>query len=69
MADLLWDQQSSDVDPGQGMKQSENVQEPQNYGDHNDAVEDGFDRALHGDESVHQPQQDTDHDENFQNLK
>jgi hypothetical protein len=58
----------SDVNIGKVMKQPENIQEPQDDGDDYDAVQDGFDRSLHGDEAIHQPQENTHHDENFQEL-
>jgi hypothetical protein len=60
--------QRANMDPGQRVKESENIQQPQNDGDNHDAVQDGLDRSLHGDEAIHQPQQDTHHDENFQEL-
>jgi hypothetical protein len=50
------------------MEQSKYVQEPQNDDDHHDGVQDGFDTASHGDETVHQPQQDTDYDQGNKNL-
>jgi hypothetical protein len=50
------------------MEQPKNIQQPQNDRNDHDAIEDGFDRSLHGDEAIHQPQEDTYHDENFQQL-
>jgi len=50
------------------MKQTENIQEPQNYGDNHDAVQNGLDGSLHGNEAIHQPQKNPHHDENFQEL-
>src|SRR6185295_10843124 len=57
-----------DVDSGKGMKQSENIQQPENHGDYHDAVQDRLDGRLHRNEAVHQPQQNTYHDQNFQDL-
>ena len=45
------------------MKESEYIQEPQHDADDHDGVQDGLDAARHGDEAVHQPQQDTHDDE------
>jgi hypothetical protein len=42
---------------------AEYPQKPQNYGDHNDRVQDAFDLTLHGDETVDQPEQNTDYSE------
>ena len=50
------------------MEQSKHVQEPQNDDDHHDGVQDGFDTASHGDETVHQPQQNADYDQGDKNL-
>jgi hypothetical protein len=58
----------ANADPGQRVKQSENIQQPQNHGNDNDAVQDGLDGALHGDEAIHQPQKHTYHNQNFQKL-
>jgi hypothetical protein len=51
-----------------GMKQPENIQQPQDDCNDHDAIEDGLNRALHGDEAIHEPQEDTHHDENFEQL-
>jgi hypothetical protein len=58
----------ADVDAGQRVEQSKNIQEPQNHGDHYDAVQDSFDRRLHGNEAIHQPQEYAHHNQNFQEL-
>jgi hypothetical protein len=46
---------------GDGTKKPEYVQEPYHYDDHNDGVQDGFNRPLHRNEAVDQPKQDADH--------
>jgi hypothetical protein len=56
------------VDAGEGMKQPENIQQPQDNRNDHDAIQNGLDRSLHGDEAIYQPQEDTHHDENFQQL-
>jgi hypothetical protein len=58
----------SNVDPGKGMKQPKNIQDPQNHRNNHDAVQNGLDGSLHGNETIHQPQEDTHHDQNFQQL-
>jgi len=50
------------------VKQSKNIQQPQNHGNHYDAVQNSLDGSLHGDEAIHQPQKNTHHDQNFQEL-
>src|SRR4051794_26944870 len=60
---------STDADAGKRMEQSENIQNPQDQGDNNYGIEDRLDRALHGKEVIHQPQQDSDYDQNFHNLE
>ncbi len=52
----------------QRMEQPENIQQPQDDCNDYDAIQNGLDRALHGDEAIHQPQEDTHHDDNFQYL-
>jgi hypothetical protein len=56
------------MDAGKGMKQPENIQQPQDDCNDHDAIEDGLDGALHGNEAIHKPQEDSYHDENFQQL-
>ena len=46
------------------MKESKNVQEPQNRTDHHDCVQNGLNRSLHWYEAVDQPKQNTHHDQN-----
>ena len=50
------------------MKESKNIQDPQNHGNNYDAIQNGLDGGLHRDEAIHQPQKDTHHDENFEQL-
>jgi hypothetical protein len=37
------------------MEQAENVQQPKHNRDYDDAIENGLDGTLHGDETIHQP--------------
>jgi hypothetical protein len=57
------------MNPSQGMEQSENIQQPQNHCDDYNPIQNGFDGPLHWDESVHQPQEDTYDNQNFENLE
>jgi hypothetical protein len=58
----------SNVHARKGVKEPKNIQEPQNYGNDYDAVQNGLNCPLHGDEAIHQPQEDTHHDQNFKQL-
>jgi hypothetical protein len=51
------------------VEQSENVEKPEHDNYHDDGVQDGFNGSLHGDETVHQPQQNTHDDQDQQYLK
>ena len=57
------------VDSGESVQESENVQEPEHDDDNDDRVQNGFDGALHRDEAIDEPEQDADRDEDHQNLK
>ena len=45
------------------MEDSEYIQEPQHNSDHDNAVEDGFDTSGHGDETIHQLQEEANYDQ------
>jgi hypothetical protein len=64
----LRDPSRSNVDPGKRMKQSKNIHDPQNHGYDHDTIQNRLDGSLHWDEAIHQPQEDTHHDQNFQEL-
>ena len=53
---------------GQGVKQTKNVQEPQHDGYDHDAIQNGLDGRLHGNKAIDQPQENADHDQNFEKL-
>jgi hypothetical protein len=57
------------MNSSQRMEQSKNVQQPQNHCNDYNAIQNGLDRRLHWDESVHQPQKNTYNDQNFENLE
>ena len=46
------------------MKQSEDIQKPDHHSNDHDGVQDRLDRSLHWDESVDQPKQDADDNQN-----
>jgi hypothetical protein len=50
------------------MEEPKNIQDPQNDGNHHNAIQDRFDGPLHWDETIYQPQEDTYYDQNFQEL-
>ena len=50
------------------MEQAKNIHEPQDNGDYDNAVQNGFDGTLHGDETVYQPEKNAHHNENFEEL-
>ena len=55
----------SNVDSGNGVKQSKDIQEPQDHRNHDNAIQNRLDGSLHGNEPIDQLQQNTHHDENF----
>jgi hypothetical protein len=51
------------MDTREGMKKAKNVEEPQDHSNNDDGVQDGFDTVCHGDETIHQPQEDAHYDQ------
>jgi hypothetical protein len=45
----------ADTELGKVFKQAEEPHEPKDYGDHNNAIQDALDLALHGDEAIYKP--------------
>jgi hypothetical protein len=60
--ELTRDYSSSNVDPRERMKQSENVQKPQDHTDHHHRIQDGFNRSFHRYEAIDEPQQNAHYD-------
>ena len=58
----------ADVDIRERVKQSKNIEEPQDDANNHDCVQDGFDAARHGDETIHQPKQDAHNDQGYENF-
>ena len=52
----------ANADSGEGVEQSKYIQEPQHHSDDYNGVQDRLDTSGHGDETIHQPQEDT-HDD------
>lgn len=59
---------STDMDAPEGMKQSKYIQEPQHHADDHDCVQDRLDAAGHGNETINQPQEDSNYDQSYQDL-
>jgi hypothetical protein len=59
---------SSNVNSGKRIKQAKDVEDPENHGDDHDTIQNRLDSSLHGNEAIHQPQEDTHHDQNFEEL-
>jgi hypothetical protein len=53
---------SPHADVGEGMKQSKNIEQPQNHGNNHDRIQDGLDRSLHR-YQVDKPKQNADYDQ------
>jgi hypothetical protein len=49
----------ADAELSQVIEQAEYLQKPDNYENHYNSVQDALDLALHRDEAVHKPQQQT----------
>jgi hypothetical protein len=62
------DSSFSDMDIGNVVKQTKDIQEPQDDSNDHNAVQDGLDGRLHRDEAIHQPEQNTHSNQNFQEL-
>jgi hypothetical protein len=50
------------------MKKSKNIQEPQDHGNDHDGVQDRLDGARHGDETVNQPEEYPNHDQDHEDV-
>jgi hypothetical protein len=48
----------------EGTEKSKYVQKPQHHNNHNDRVQNGFNRSLHGFEAVDKPKQNSYNDQN-----
>jgi hypothetical protein len=57
---------SPNVNSGDGMKESKNIQKPQDDANNHNGVQNRLDGRCHGDEAIHQPQEYTHHDQDFQ---
>jgi hypothetical protein len=57
------------ADLGEGMKNPKNIQEPQHYSDDRDGVQDGLDGSCHRDETVYQPKENPNHNQDQEYVK
>jgi hypothetical protein len=55
--------------PREGMEKSKNIQEPQNYENDHDSIQDRLDGACHRDETVNQPEENPNHDQGQEYVK
>jgi len=51
------------------MKKSKNIQEPQNYDNDRDGIQDRLDGSCHWDETVNQPEENPNHDQDQEYVK
>jgi hypothetical protein len=59
----------ANVDPGQRGKKPKHIQEPHHHGDDDDRVHDRPDGGLHGDKTIHQPQENAHYDQGHYDLQ
>jgi hypothetical protein len=50
---------SANVDPGERMQETKNIQEPYNHDDDHHGIQDRFDRSSHRYVTIYQPEQNT----------
>jgi hypothetical protein len=54
------------VHSGEGMEKSKNIQEPQNYENDHDCIQDRLNGSCHGYEVINQPKENTNYDQNHE---
>ena len=54
---------------GEVAQESKNIQEPQNHTDHHDGIQDRFNGRCHRDVVIDEPEKNTNHDQNQQDVK
>jgi hypothetical protein len=59
-----WQSSTANVDSGDAVKESEDIEQPQHHANDHHCIQDGFDRSLHWNVSVDQPKQNTHHHQN-----
>jgi hypothetical protein len=57
------------VHPGEGMKKPKSIQEPQNHENDHDGIQDRLDGLCHRDETVDQPKENPNHDQDQEYVK
>jgi hypothetical protein len=58
----------TNADVREVIKQSKNVKEPQNHGDDHHTIQYRFDRGLHRDKTIDEPEHHADNDQNQDDL-
>lgn len=58
----------TDMDGGEGLQKSKDIQQPEDDGDNDDCIEDGLNGTRHWDVAIHQPQKDPDYNQGDYNL-
>jgi len=56
------------VDRGERAEKSKNIQQPQNYADDHDPIQDRLDRTCHRNVAINQSEQNTDYDQDHYEL-
>jgi hypothetical protein len=59
----------ANMNVGEVMHEPKDIQQPQHHGDGYHGIQDRLYGACHGDEAIHQPQENSDNDQNQDNLK
>jgi len=56
------------MDHGEGTDKSKNIQEPQNYDNDYNTIQDRLDRSRHRHVAINQPEEHTNHDQDHYDL-
>jgi len=56
------------MDHGEGIEKSKNIQEPQNYDNDHNAIQDRLDGSRHRHVAINQPEENTNHDQDHYDL-
>jgi hypothetical protein len=56
------------MDIGEGMEQSKDIEEPQNHENDHESIQDRLNGARHRNEAIDEPEKNTNHDQNHQDL-
>jgi hypothetical protein len=56
------------MDHGEGTEKSKNIQEPQNYDNHHNTIQDRLNGSRHRYVAINQPEENTNHDQGHDDL-